>query len=124
MAASSDFRTATYVPKLASDRKLALDRILMDFKCRNDDIRYIVHNGQDDICVLVERVSKINLVPYRPLNLYRLGSISQLKPSKRDGSNESDGDESNKPDEEGFIRQKKQSRKNLIKCAMKINIVY
>merc|ERR1712081_139130 len=62
-----DFRTCTYVPKLARDRKLAVDSLLMEYKRMNTDFRYIVRNSTADIKVLIKRVSKGYALPYREL---------------------------------------------------------
>ena len=56
-AATNDFRTATYISRLAGDRKTAIDRLLMDFKSSNPDFRYLVRNGENDLKVSIKRLS-------------------------------------------------------------------
>merc|ERR1712081_31868 len=95
-----DFRTCTYVPKLARDRKLAIDSLLMEYKRTNRDFRYIVHNSSTDLKVLIKRFSEGQQIPYRELSIDVLGAISPLKTlTKNDKETESPNRET---DEEGF----------------------
>merc|ERR1711954_465416 len=67
-AAIKDFKTTTYVPKIARDRKAKIDEILMEYKRTNKDFRYIVRNGDKDLRVLIKRVSEGNMLPYSNLH--------------------------------------------------------
>ena len=78
-AALKDFRTATFVPKLACDRKGKIDELLMGYKKSNPDFRYLVRNDSRDLKVLIKRISKGNFVPYRKISLDVLGRLSPLK---------------------------------------------
>merc|ERR1712081_109699 len=49
-----EFRTATFIPKIARDRKTAVDKVLLEYKKENSDFRYIVRNGHTDIKVLIK----------------------------------------------------------------------
>merc|ERR1711954_441004 len=80
-AASKNFRTITYTPKLARDRRNSLDKILLEFKKNEPDFRYIIRNGNDDLKVLVKRISEMNHVPYWKYELHHLGALSPLKPT-------------------------------------------
>merc|ERR1711954_479505 len=80
-AASKNFRTITYTPKLARDRRNSLDKILLDFKKHEPDFRYIIRNGDNDLKVLVKRISEMNHMPYRKYELQNLGALSPLKPT-------------------------------------------
>merc|ERR1711954_20600 len=75
-----DFKTATYIPKIARDRKSAVDKLLLTYKKDNPDFRYIVRNGPSDIRVLIKRFSEGNFLPFRELSLKVLGAISPIKP--------------------------------------------
>merc|ERR1711954_403827 len=83
-AAIREFRTATYVPKLARDRKAQIDELLMEYKKTNKDFRYIVRNGAKDLRVLIKRVSEGNYLPYRNLHLDVLGRLSPLKTAHKE----------------------------------------
>ena len=63
---------ATFIPKIARDRKVCIDRLLMEFKKDNEDFRYIIRNGNKDILVLVKRTSEFNNCPYRPIPIKKL----------------------------------------------------
>ena len=78
-AALKDFRTVHYVPKLARDRKLKIDELLMSYKKINSDFRYLVRNDKRDLKVLIKRTSEGNFVPYRRMSLEVLGRLSPLK---------------------------------------------
>merc|ERR1711954_276009 len=75
-----EFRTATYIPKIARDRKGSVDKILLEYKKENADFRYIVQNGSSDIRVLIKRFSEGNYLQFRELSLNVLGAISPVKP--------------------------------------------
>merc|ERR1711954_526867 len=83
-ASIKDFRSTTFIPKLARDRKAGADKILMDYKKANKDFRFIVRNGEKDIRVLIKRVSEGNFLPYRELSLNVLGDLSPLKTQIRE----------------------------------------
>merc|ERR1712082_229872 len=74
-----DFRTTNFVPKFARDRKAKVNNILMGCKRENKDFRYTVRNGDQDIRVLIKRISKGDRCPYHELSLKVLGRISPLK---------------------------------------------
>merc|ERR1711954_84250 len=80
-AALKDFRTATFVPKLARDRKSKIDDLLMGYKKSNPDFRYLVRNDTRDLKVSIKRISKGSFVPYRKISLDVLGRLSPLKTS-------------------------------------------
>merc|ERR1711954_509306 len=84
-----DFRTATFIPKIARDRKSAADKVLLDYKKENSDFRYIVRNGHKDIKVLIKRFSEGNYLPFRELSLNVLGAISPVKPTTKPSQRES-----------------------------------
>merc|ERR1712082_309113 len=73
-----DFRTTNFIPKFARDRKAKLDNILMGYKRENSDFRYTVRNGDQDIRVLIKRISEGDRCPYHELSLEVLGRISRL----------------------------------------------
>merc|ERR1712081_70802 len=102
-SALSDFRTCTFVPKLARDRKAKIDNILMGYKKENRDFRYLVRNGQKDLKVLIKQLSEEGRVLYRELSLEVLGRLSPLKTQIRDVPKEKpdDADET----DDGYIRQ-------------------
>ena len=58
-----------------------MDKVLLDFKKHEPDFRYIIRNGDNDLKVLVKRVSELNHVPYRKYELQHLGALSPLKPT-------------------------------------------
>merc|ERR1711954_30801 len=78
-AALKDFCTVHYVPKLARDRKLKIDELLMSYKKTNPNFRYLVRNDKRDLKVLIKRTSEGNFVPYRRMSLEVLGRILPLK---------------------------------------------
>merc|ERR1711954_432115 len=79
--ASEDFRTSTFVPVLARDRKTSLDKLLLDFKKDNKDFKYIIRNGVHDLEVFIKRISEEGFIPYRKIEIEEFGSISPLKPT-------------------------------------------
>merc|ERR1712081_146520 len=83
-----EFRTTNFVPKFARDRKSKVDSLLMGYKKLNSDFRYIVRNGEQDIRVLIKRISEGDRCPYRKLSLEVLGRISPLKTQIRPKSPE------------------------------------
>merc|ERR1711954_97174 len=92
-----DFRTTTFIPKIARDRKAKIDGLLMGYKTDNQDFRYIVRNGEKDIRVLIKRISKGERCPYRELSLDVLGRLSPLKMQIRGTSNDKPEDEVEDP---------------------------
>merc|ERR1711954_160321 len=78
-SALKDFRTTIFVPKAARDRKSSIDRLLVAYKKENSDFRYLVRNGEQDLKVLIKRVSEGERLPYCNLSLKVLGRISPLK---------------------------------------------
>merc|ERR1711954_592165 len=107
-AAIRDFRTTTYVPKLARDRKAQIDELLMEYKKTNKDFCYIVRNGAKDLRVLIKRVSEGNYLPYRNLHLDVLGRLSPLKTSHKEERDPEADDAEVSPDE--FQQPKRRSR--------------
>merc|ERR1711954_633310 len=97
-----EFRTTNFVPKFAQDRKAKIDNILMGYKKENMDFRYIVRNGDQDIRVLIKRISEGDRCPYRELSLDVLGRISPLKTQVRPISPGKDDE-----DDEGYTPTKK-----------------
>merc|ERR1712082_266665 len=83
-----DFRTTNFVPKFARGRKAKVDNISMGYKRENSDFPYIVRNGDQDIRVLIKRISEGDRCPYRELSLKVLGRISPLKTQVRPKSPE------------------------------------
>merc|ERR1712081_31942 len=93
-----DFRTTNFVPKFARDRKAKVNNILMGYKRENSDFHYIVRNGDQDIRILIKRISEGDRCPYRELSLDVLGRISPLKtqvrpilPGKNDANKDDEG---------------------------------
>merc|ERR1711954_283216 len=84
-----DFKTATFIPKIARDRKYAIDKLLLDYKKENKDFRYIVRNGSTDLRVLIKRFSEGSYLPFRELSFNVLGSISPVKPFSKPSLEES-----------------------------------
>merc|ERR1711954_597335 len=99
-----EFRTTTYIPKIARDRKSKIDGLLMAYKKLNSDFRYIVRNGDHDIRVLIKRISEGDRCPYRELSLDVLGRISPLKTQVRPIS---PGKDNANEDDEGYTPTKK-----------------
>ena len=107
-----DFRTCTFVPKLARDRKLAVDSLLMEYKRVNTDFRYIVRNSTTDIKVLIKRISEGYTLPYREVSLKVLGALSPLKTTFKDEEEQSSP--TKEVDEEGFSKTPSKVRPNYI----------
>merc|ERR1712081_114355 len=107
-AAIREFRTTTFVPKLARDRKARIDELLMEYKKINKDFRYIVRNGEKDLRVLIKRVSEGSYLPYRNLHLHILGRLSPLKTTHKDPKDH----DVDKPEDalENFQQPKRRSR--------------
>merc|ERR1712081_92369 len=99
-----EFQTTNYIPKFARDRKMKVDSLLMGYKKLNTDFRYIVRNGEQDIRVLIKRISEGDRCPYRELSLEVLGRISPLKTQIRPKSPDKNDE---KEDDEGFLPTKK-----------------
>ena len=70
---------ATFIPKIARDRKVCIDRLLMEFKKDNEDFCYIIRNGNKDILVLVKITSEFNTVPTDPFPSKTLGPFHQSR---------------------------------------------
>ena len=56
--------------------------------------------------MLIKRVSELNHVPYRELDVLSLGDISPLKPKAEKPEEGKDDPEENEVDEQGFIKPK------------------
>merc|ERR1711954_285534 len=106
-----DFRTATFIPKIARDRKSAVDKVLLDYKKENSDFRYIVRNGHKDIKVLIKRSSEGNYQPFRELSLNVLGAISPVKPITKPTQGESREVSPRVEDDEEFVSPSRQGAK-------------
>merc|ERR1711954_467238 len=107
-AAPKDLKTVTFIPAIARDRKGAIDKILMDYKKENSDFCYIVRNGEEDLIVMIKRVSEGNFLPYRKLALEVLGALSPIK-AKTKANPDVDAvedDLEDEVDEQGFRKQK------------------
>merc|ERR1712081_108652 len=103
-SALRDFRTMTYIPKIARDRKARVEALLMGYKKENKDFRFLVCNGDQDIKVLIKRISEEGRCPYRELSLEVLGRLSPLKTQIRERNKEKpDSEELDQP--EGFTTQ-------------------
>merc|ERR1712081_47753 len=100
-APSKDFKTSTYIPKLARDRQTSVTKMLMDYKKVNADFRFIIRNDETDIKVLIKRFSEGYRLPYRKMSLEVLGAISPVKPRTKDTPEEVE--DSQKEDENTFI---------------------
>merc|ERR1712243_314473 len=110
-----EFRTATFIPKIARDCKTAVDKILLDYKKQNSDFRYIVRNGPSDIRVLMNRFSEGNYLPFRELSLNVLGAISPVKPTTKPSPEDQRSEpESANPDEEFISPSRRGARENYI----------
>merc|ERR1712081_76034 len=97
-SALRDFRTMTYIPKIARDRKARVEALLMDYKKENKDFRFLVRNGDRDIKVLIKRNSEEGRCPYRELSLEVLGRLSPLKTQIRETQREKPDDTLVNPD--------------------------
>merc|ERR1711954_636513 len=102
-SALRDFRTMTFIPKIALDRKARVDALLMAYKKENKDFRYLVRNGEQDIKVLIKRISEEGRCPYRELSLDVLGRLSPLKTQIREKPKEKPDD--NQENEDGYTTQ-------------------
>ena len=78
-ASSKNLCMATFIPKIARDRKVCIDRLLMEFKKDNKDFCYIIRNGNKDILVLVKITSEFNTVPTDPFPSKTLGPFHQSR---------------------------------------------
>merc|ERR1711954_197658 len=107
--ASKDFRTTTFVPKLARDRKANIDKLLMEYKKSNDDFCYIVRNGERDLKVMIKRVSEGNALPYQNLHLDVLGRLSPLKTVTEDTKTVEETGE-NEDQDDGYRKQGRRNR--------------
>merc|ERR1711954_507379 len=114
-ASSTNFRTITFTPKLARNRRTSLDKILLEYKKKDADFRFIIRNGTEDLTVLVKRISEHQHVPYRRYDIHNLGAISPLKPvtpvSEEDKLDEAAGSTSR----DGYISPKSGRRDFLSK---------
>merc|ERR1711954_40039 len=102
---SRNFRTITFTPKMARNRRTSLDKILLDYKKQDSDFRFIIRNGTDDLNVLVKRISEHQHVPYRKYDIGNLGAISPLKPETPASEDEKLG-EAAAVSTDGFISPK------------------
>merc|ERR1711954_421401 len=100
-ASLKDFKTSTYIPKIARDRQSSISKMLMDYKKVNNDFRFLIRNDEMDVKVLIKRFSEGSRLPYRMMSLDVLGAISPIKPRTK---NSKDGAEDEKEDEnpDGF----------------------
>merc|ERR1711954_182249 len=107
-AALKDLKTVTFIPAIARDRKGAIDKILMDYKKENSDFCYIVRNREQDLIVMIKRVSEGNFLPYRKLSLDVLGALSPIKARTKANPAEDAEEDDNEEEveDEGFQKQK------------------
>ena len=85
----------------------------MDFKRENQDFRYSIRNGPDNIRVIIKRISKYQNIPYRAIQIDCLGAISPFKPKTVDNSEENLSEI--EEDKEGFQKtSKKLKRPNFL----------
>merc|ERR1711954_504784 len=98
-----DFKTATFIPKIARDRKNAIDKLLLDYKKENKDFRYIIRNGSADIHVLIKRFSEGSYLPFRELSINVLGSISPIKPISKPSPEEMQRESSSLAPEDDYV---------------------
>merc|ERR1712081_65553 len=109
-SALRDFRTMTYIPKIARDRKARVDALLIGYKKENKDFRYLIRNGDRDIKVLIKRTSEEGRCPYRELSMKVLGRLSPLKTQIRETPKEKAEDDDESPD--GFTKQGSAKKKD------------
>merc|ERR1711954_1290 len=64
---------------MGRDRKSCVDRLLVGYKRENPDFRYLIRNGENDIKILIKRISEGEKLPYRNLEINVLGRVSPLK---------------------------------------------
>merc|ERR1711954_627839 len=105
-ASSRNFRTITFTPKMARNRRTSLDKILLEYKKQDSDFRFIIRNGTDDLNVLVKRISEHQHVPYRKYDLGNLGAIPPLKPETPASEDEKLGEASGSASPDEFISPK------------------
>merc|ERR1711954_120852 len=75
------FKTKVFVPKLARQRKIDVEKLLLDTKKQMiPDLRYIIRNGKSDISVLLKRGS---VGKYRQYPIEKLGATSPLSPTQK-----------------------------------------
>ena len=99
-------KTRTSRQPLARDCKKSLDELLLSYKKKHEDLRYIIQKGPSDLKVLIKRVLELNHVPYRELDVLSLGDISPLKPKAEKPEEGKEEVEENEVDEAGFIKPK------------------
>ena len=105
----------TLIPKIARDRKSAIDKILLDYKKVNKDFRYIVRNGSSDLRVLIKRFSEDSYLPFRELSINVLGSISPVKPFSKPSLEESQRETVSPTAEDDFVSPSRRgARENYI----------
>merc|ERR1711954_625958 len=56
-ASLKEFKTCTFISKIARDCKARVDSMLMEYKKDHRDFCYLIRNGEDDIKILIERIS-------------------------------------------------------------------
>merc|ERR1711954_336618 len=83
-AALREFKTCTFVPKIARERKAGIDKLLLEYKRLNPDFRYIMRNDIKDLKVLIKRASEGSYCPYRNISLEVLGALTPLKTRTKD----------------------------------------
>merc|ERR1711954_627510 len=101
-ASLKDFKTCTFILKIARDCKARVDSLLMEYKKHNKDFRYLIRNGEDDIRILIKHFSEGSYLPYRSLAIEVLGAISSIKAKTIDPEEESPGTSGQEKDEQGF----------------------
>ena len=111
-----EFKTCTFISKIARDRKARVDSLLMEYKKYNKDFCYLIRNGEDDFKILIKRFSKGSYLPYRSLAIEVLGAISPIKAKTVNPDEVTLGNKDQEKDEEGFqkVTPSKSAGANLI----------
>merc|ERR1711954_293899 len=77
---NNNFKTKVFVPKMARQRKVDIDKTLLEAKKSIKDLRYIIRNGKDDLQVLMKRG---NMEKYMEYPIEKLGAIAPLSPKQK-----------------------------------------
>merc|ERR1711954_484610 len=79
-SSEQEFKTKIFVPKLARQRKVDIDKVLLEVKKSVKDLRYIIRNGQNDLQVMLKRG---NMGKYMSFPIEKLGEIAPLSPRQK-----------------------------------------
>ena len=80
----------------------------MELKHDHEDFCYIIRNGQNEIKVLIKRLSEFHHAPYRMIPIENFGATYPIKTSFKPSEEKYD-EESSTPDAEGFVKSPKKS---------------